>query len=67
MLRSNGRGSYVIKVDFIGGGPTEITVDSGAEESACPWEWGVHFWMQRCISTNEIKERQWEGHSPLGQ
>ena len=29
MLKSNGRGSY--------------TVDSGAEESVCPWEWGSQF------------------------
>eukprot|EP00973_Karenia_brevis_P040892 5657851-Karenia_brevis.AAC.1 len=29
-----------MKVNFVGGGPTEITVDSGAEESVCPWEWG---------------------------
>eukprot|EP00973_Karenia_brevis_P055385 7700776-Karenia_brevis.AAC.1 len=28
------------KVNFVGGGPTEIAVDSGAEESVCPWEWG---------------------------
>eukprot|EP00973_Karenia_brevis_P093484 12417513-Karenia_brevis.AAC.1 len=28
------------KVNFVGGGPTEITVDSGAEESVCLWEWG---------------------------
>eukprot|EP00973_Karenia_brevis_P053444 7428203-Karenia_brevis.AAC.1 len=40
MLIPNGRGSYVVKVNFVGGGPTEITVDSGAEESVCPWEWG---------------------------
>eukprot|EP00973_Karenia_brevis_P040719 5635425-Karenia_brevis.AAC.1 len=30
-------------VNFVGGGPTEITVDSGAGESVCPWEWGEHF------------------------
>eukprot|EP00973_Karenia_brevis_P034135 4709504-Karenia_brevis.AAC.1 len=32
-----------MKENFVGGGPTEITVDSGAEEFVCPWEWGVHF------------------------
>ena len=21
---------------------TEVTVDSGAEENVCPWEWGAH-------------------------
>eukprot|EP00973_Karenia_brevis_P002889 393023-Karenia_brevis.AAC.1 len=32
-----------MKVEFVGGGGTEITVDSGAEESVCPWEWGQQF------------------------
>eukprot|EP00973_Karenia_brevis_P093502 12417618-Karenia_brevis.AAC.1 len=32
-----------MKVDFVGGGPAEITVDSGAEEPAFPWEWGQQF------------------------
>ena len=27
-------------VEFVGGEKTVITVDSGAEESVCPWEWG---------------------------
>ena len=39
-LRENGRGSYLMDVDFVGGGKGEITVDSGAEESVCPKEWG---------------------------
>jgi hypothetical protein len=30
-------------VKFVGGESTEITVDSGAEESVCPWEWGEIF------------------------
>eukprot|EP00973_Karenia_brevis_P083668 11608613-Karenia_brevis.AAC.1 len=40
MLKPNGRGSHLMKIDFAGRGPTEITVDSWAEESVCPWEWG---------------------------
>ena len=32
-----------MEVRFNGGGPTEITVDSGAEENVCPWEWGSEF------------------------
>eukprot|EP00973_Karenia_brevis_P035219 4859081-Karenia_brevis.AAC.1 len=32
-----------MQVEFVGGGKTEITVDSGAEESVCPWEWGQQF------------------------
>ena len=43
MLRPNGRGSYMLDVKFVGGGETEITVDSGAEESVCPWSWGEMF------------------------
>ena len=27
-------------VMFVGGERTTITVDSGAEENVCPWDWG---------------------------
>ena len=30
----------------MGGGETEITVDSAAEESVCPWEWGTQFGLK---------------------
>ena len=40
VLRPNGRGSYIMDVQLVGGGKTEITVDSGAEENECPKEWG---------------------------
>ena len=43
MLKPNGNGSYLMEVCFVGGGRTEITVDSGAEENVCPWEWGAQF------------------------
>ena len=43
MLRPNGKGSYLMDVRFVGRGSTEITVDSGAEESVCPWNWGSQF------------------------
>ena len=33
----------MLDVDFWGGGKGEITVDSGAEESVCPKEWGSRF------------------------
>ena len=42
-LRENGRGSYVMDVDFVGGGKGQITVDSGAEENVCPVNWGQKF------------------------
>ena len=45
MLRPNGRGSYLMDVCFVGGAKTTITVDSGAEESVCPYEWGKQFGM----------------------
>jgi hypothetical protein len=43
MLKSNGKGSYLMDVCFVGGERTEITVDSGAEENVCPWGWGEQF------------------------
>eukprot|EP00973_Karenia_brevis_P071405 9918431-Karenia_brevis.AAC.1 len=33
MLKPNGRGSYLTRVNFVGGGSTDITVDRGAVES----------------------------------
>ena len=33
-------GSYIMEVEFVGGGKTEIMVDNGAEESVCPRDWG---------------------------
>eukprot|EP00973_Karenia_brevis_P027468 3788980-Karenia_brevis.AAC.1 len=36
-----------MKVEFVGGGSTEITVDSGAEESVCPWAWGQQLGCRR--------------------
>ena len=42
-LKPNGGGSYLLDVCFEGGGRTQMTVDSGAEESVCPWEWGEQF------------------------
>ena len=43
MLKSNGKGSYLMDVCFVGGNRRTITVDSGAEEDVCPWEWGSQF------------------------
>ena len=43
LLKPNGKGSYLMMVAFDGGGKTEITVDSGAEENVCPWNWGQQF------------------------
>ena len=43
VLRPNGKGSYLMDVEFPGGFKTQITVDSGAEESVCPVNWGEEF------------------------
>ena len=42
-LRPNGRGPFLMAVKFLNGEKTFITVDSGAEESVCPWDWGERF------------------------
>ena len=42
-LKPNGKCSYLMAVVFESGLATEITVDSGAEENVCPWEWGEEF------------------------
>ena len=34
---------YLMDVDFVGGGRGETTIDSGVEESVCPWDWGSQF------------------------
>ena len=34
------QGSYIMEVEFVGGGKTGLFVDSGADESVCPKEWG---------------------------
>ena len=36
VLKKNLKGSYLMAVKFVGGGETEVTVDSAAEESVCP-------------------------------
>ena len=42
-LKETGTGSYVMEVDMAGMGRTLITVDSGAEDSVCPKDWGSSF------------------------
>ena len=42
-LKKTGTGSYVMEVDMAGQGRTWITVDSGAEDSVCPKDWGQQF------------------------
>ena len=40
ILKPNGKGSFVMQVNFSYGENAEIAVDSGAAENVCPWEWG---------------------------
>ena len=42
-LKPNGRGSYILQVQLENGEDVGITVDSGAEENVCPWEWGSDY------------------------
>ena len=44
-MYEKGHGSYALKVNFVGKGQTEITVDSAAEESVCPSKWADQFGM----------------------
>ena len=43
ILRPSGKGSYMLDVSFDNGISTSITVDSGAEENVCPYDWGQQF------------------------
>ena len=54
-LRENGRGSYLMDVDFVGGGKGEITVDSGAEESVCPRDWGSRFRIKEVLEKQKFR------------
>ena len=47
ILRPNGQWSYLMDVKFPGGVKTQITVDSGAEESVCPVDWGEEFGLDK--------------------
>ena len=57
-LRKNGRGSYLMDVTFASGKKTEITVDSGAEESVCPWNWGEQFGIYNASAWMSFKDAQ---------
>ena len=45
-LRMNQRGSYLMQVQLSNGERADITVDSGAEENVCPYEFGEYFGLQ---------------------
>eukprot|EP00973_Karenia_brevis_P063535 8829295-Karenia_brevis.AAC.1 len=66
MLKPNGRGSYLMSVNFVGGGPTAITVDSGADESVCSWEWGNQFGCRAAVDPLGLRNATGKT-SPLGQ
>ena len=39
-LLPKGRGSYIMRVRLADGSDEDVVVDSGAEESVCPWGFG---------------------------
>ena len=45
-MLKKGQGSYVMRVKLVNGIEEDITVDSGAEESVCPWWWAPQFGIQ---------------------
>ena len=53
-MRREGR-SYVVDLLFEGGKQGKFTVDSAAEESACPWEWGEEFGCKRVKAGEGMK------------
>ena len=62
LLKPNGKGSYLMEVSFVGGGSTWITVDSGAEESVCPWEWGEQFPVRDVPNRMNFRNASGWGH-----
>ena len=46
LMRPNGKGSYMMELKFENGEITEVTVDSGAEESVCPRWWGQQYGLR---------------------
>ena len=53
-MRREGR-SYVVDLHFDGGRQGKFTVDSAAEESACPWGWGEEFGCRRVKAGEGMK------------
>ena len=45
-LRTSQQGSYLMQVRLSSGERADITVDSGAEENVCPYEFGKCFGLQ---------------------
>ena len=44
LLKPNGKGSYLVEVSLLGRrDKTWISMDSGAAENVCPWDWGSQF------------------------
>eukprot|EP00973_Karenia_brevis_P037718 5204192-Karenia_brevis.AAC.1 len=57
----------MMRVNFVGGGATEVTVDSGAEESVCPWGWGQQFGCRVAEESLKLKKCQRQFYPPLGE
>ena len=46
----------MMDVRFQDGAVSEVTVDSGAEESVCPWEWGSQFPVKDPVRRMSFKD-----------
>jgi len=55
-IRDNGKGSFMVDVNMVGGGKEEITVDSGAEDNVCPWEWGRQFRIKESATPRNFRD-----------
>ena len=54
-LRENGRGSYLMDVEFVGGGKGAINANSGVEEGVCPREWGDRFRINEGVEKLKLR------------
>ena len=54
-LKWNEKGSYLMQVEFVGGGKADIIVDSGAVDNVCPWEWASEFGLHEVSEENKVK------------
>ena len=45
-MRTTEKGSYMLDLNFVDGTKTEVTVDSGAEDSVCPLYWGDQYGLK---------------------
>ena len=62
-----GIGRFVMEVFMAGSGPTEIVLDSGAEESVCPNWWGQQFGVNQTNYQLNLIDAQGNGIQHYGE